>query len=110
MPHAVQGALNWLEETQDKSLEELQAAQAAAAEDEDEDGEGKPNIDPLEDGAGAKSLVCNDCGKKFRNADQASFHADKRSVLPTLSLPDHAADSHAADTRTSPSRQMRLLR
>jgi hypothetical protein len=66
----VQQALNWLEENQDKPLEELQAAQAAAAEDE----EGALS---LPSGESASSLVCNDCGKRFRNHDQASFHASK---------------------------------
>jgi len=71
----VQQALTWLEETQDKPLEELQAAQASAAADEDE--EGGPSIPS---GETAQSLVCNECGKKFRNHDQASFHASKTWV------------------------------
>lgn len=45
--------------------------------DEDEDIDAvRANIDALESGV-AKSLVCNDCGKKFRNQDLASFHASK---------------------------------
>jgi hypothetical protein len=67
--------LNWLEENQDKPLEELQAAQAAAAaaaaDDEEEGALSMPS------GESASSLVCNDCGKRFRNHDQASFHASK---------------------------------
>ncbi|KAK3377714.1 DNA-binding protein [Podospora didyma] len=70
----LQGALNWLEENQDKPLEELQADAAAAAEDDDE--EVKPTIAHLE-GENAKSLVCNVCQKKFRNHELATFHATK---------------------------------
>ncbi|KAK4138927.1 hypothetical protein BT67DRAFT_438222 [Trichocladium antarcticum] len=70
----LQQALNWLEANQDKPLEELQAATAtagAAAEDEDDAAASIPT------GENAMSLVCNDCGKKFRTHDQASFHAAK---------------------------------
>jgi UBX domain-containing protein 1/4 len=70
----VQQALNWLEENQDKPLEELQAAQAAAAAEAAEDEEGAVS---MPSGETASSLVCNDCGKRFRNHDQASFHASK---------------------------------
>ncbi len=66
----VQQALNWLEENQDKSTEELQAAQASAADDQ----EGGPS---MPSGESAKSLICNDCGKKFRTHDEATFHAGK---------------------------------
>lgn len=69
--NAVQQALNWLEENQDKPLEELQASQAAAGGAEGEAGPSMPT------GETAMSLVCNECGKKFRNHDQASFHASK---------------------------------
>ncbi|KAK0619256.1 ubiquitin-related domain-containing protein [Immersiella caudata] len=68
----LQGALNWLEETQDKPLEELQAAGASTAESQAEGSDSAA----LED-VNAKSLVCNECGKKFRNHDAASFHASK---------------------------------
>ncbi|CAM1500550.1 Fc.00g097120.m01.CDS01 [Cosmosporella sp. VM-42] len=75
----LQGALTWLEENEDKSIEEIQAAIAAKKkenEDETED-ETKAKIAELESGSTAKSLVCNDCGKKFRNQDLASYHASK---------------------------------
>ena len=78
---AVQQALNWLEDNQDKSLEELQAAQASAVDDQ----EGGPSIPS---GESAKSLVCNDCGKKFRTRDEASFHAAKTYGSLTDSLVD----------------------
>lgn len=77
--HTVQGALQWLEDNQDKSLEEIQSAEKDKEDDEDED-EIKANIAAIEAGGTAKSLVCNECGKKFRNADLASFHATKRQV------------------------------
>jgi hypothetical protein len=63
----VQGALEWLEENQDKSLEDIQASQ----QDEDEEA---PALKPGEE---ARSLVCNECGKKFRSTAQAEFHASK---------------------------------
>lgn len=65
---AVQGALEWLETNQDKSLEEIKA-QAEQAEDEE-----GPALQPGEE---PRSLVCNDCGKKFRSTAQAEFHASK---------------------------------
>ncbi|OIW23464.1 hypothetical protein CONLIGDRAFT_649498 [Coniochaeta ligniaria NRRL 30616] len=74
----LQGALTWLEENQDKPLDELQAQAskpAAAAEDDDDD-EGAPKI-PAVDGENAKSLVCNECGKRFKNEALASYHASK---------------------------------
>ena len=64
MNNSVQGALEWLEQNQDKSLDEIKAAQ-------DEEG---PALQPGEE---ARSLVCNDCGKKFRSQAQAEFHASK---------------------------------
>lgn len=70
----VQGALQWLEDNQDKPLDELQAEAAAKADDGEE--EEKAEIAALEAGQ-ANSLVCNECGKKFRNKDLASFHASK---------------------------------
>lgn len=66
MTCAVQGALEWLETNQDKSLEEIKAEQA-----DDEEG---PALQPGEE---ARSLVCNDCGKRFRSQAQAEFHASK---------------------------------
>lgn len=63
----LQGALEWLEQNQDKSLDEIKAAQEA----EEEEG---PALQPGEE---ARSLVCNDCGKKFRSQAQAEFHASK---------------------------------
>ncbi|KAJ5355421.1 uncharacterized protein N7496_012633 [Penicillium cataractarum] len=63
----LQGALEWLEENQDKSLEEIQESQQA----EDEEA---PALKPGEE---ARSLVCNECGKKFRSQAQAEFHASK---------------------------------
>ncbi|AEO63603.1 uncharacterized protein THITE_2109091 [Thermothielavioides terrestris NRRL 8126] len=70
----LQQALNWLEENQDKPLEELQASQSAATTAGGGDQEGNSSASP---GETARSLVCNECGKKFRNHDQASFHASK---------------------------------
>ncbi|KAL5342542.1 hypothetical protein BJX70DRAFT_293308 [Aspergillus crustosus] len=66
----LQGALEWLEQNQDKTLEEIQSA-GAGAQEEDEEGP------PLQPGEEARSLVCNECGKKFRSHAQAEFHASK---------------------------------
>lgn len=66
---SVQGALEWLEENQDKSLDEIKAA--ASNEPEGEEG---PALRPGEE---PRSLVCNECGKKFRSHAQAEFHASK---------------------------------
>ncbi|KAE8146697.1 hypothetical protein BDV25DRAFT_46698 [Aspergillus avenaceus] len=62
----IQGALEWLEANQDKSLEEIK-----------EDAKGDEEGPPLQPGEEARSLVCNDCGKKFRSHAQAEFHASK---------------------------------
>lgn len=77
----VQGALQWLEDNQDKSLEEIQAA---APDDEEEEDETKAKIAELESGQSAKSLICNECGKRFRNPDLASYHATKTYELTLL--------------------------
>ncbi|KAF4582245.1 UBA/TS-N domain containing protein [Ophiocordyceps camponoti-floridani] len=71
----LQGALQWLEDNQEKSLEEIQDASNDANEDEDE-AETRAKIAELETGK-ARSLVCNECGKRFRNQDLASYHATK---------------------------------
>ena len=65
--YTVQGALEWLETNQDKSMDEIKNPETDAS------------IDPpaLKDGEVAKSMKCNDCGKKFRSMAQAEFHAEK---------------------------------
>jgi len=63
----LQGALEWLEANQDKSLDEINAPSQV---DPDE----PPALKPGEE---ARSLVCNDCGKRFRSQAQAEFHASK---------------------------------
>lgn len=73
----LQGALEWLEANQDKPLEELQGTTSAAAADEEEDEAGGANIASVDEGESAQSLVCNECGKRFRNSNTATFHATK---------------------------------
>lgn len=63
----VQGALEWLEQNQDRSLDDITAASTTQ---DDE----APALQP---GETARSLVCNECGKKFRSTAQAEFHATK---------------------------------
>jgi hypothetical protein len=75
MRSTVQGALQWLEDNQDKSMEEITAAATSSADAAETD----PTIMPaaLQEGEVAKSMVCNECGKKFRSMAQAEFHASK---------------------------------
>jgi DNA repair exonuclease SbcCD ATPase subunit len=56
-------AIDWLDKNADKSIEDLK-----------DDDDGNP---ALEAGEQARSMVCNDCGKKFRGMSQAQFHAEK---------------------------------
>jgi UBX domain-containing protein 1/4 len=70
----VQGALQWLEDNQDKSIEDIKAPAPEAKDHDDDPNELPPN---LLEGEVAKSLVCNECGKKFRSHAQAEFHASK---------------------------------
>jgi hypothetical protein len=63
----LQGAIDWLEKNQDKSVDDIKAAQADAATE-------PPALKPGEE---AKSLVCDDCNKKFRSVAQAEFHGSK---------------------------------
>ncbi|PGH22950.1 hypothetical protein AJ80_02999 [Polytolypa hystricis UAMH7299] len=70
----LQGALEWLESNQDNSLEEIKAASAAQTAAAGADPDEPPALKPGEE---ARSLVCNDCGKRFRSQAQAEFHASK---------------------------------
>lgn len=63
----LQGAIDWLDKNQDKTIEQIKEDQASASEE-------PPELKPGEE---AKSLVCDDCGKKFRSVPQAEFHASK---------------------------------
>lgn len=63
----LQGAIDWLEKNQDKSIEEIKEEQS----------EQPPELKPGEE---ARSLKCDDCGKKFRSPAQAEFHASKTYV------------------------------
>ncbi|KAL9112807.1 MAG: hypothetical protein Q9187_007709 [Circinaria calcarea] len=73
----LQGALEWLEQMQDKSLEEINTPTSSAktaVENNDDANAEPPELKP---GEVAKSLVCNDCGKMFRSVAQAEFHGAK---------------------------------
>ncbi|KAF2642428.1 hypothetical protein P280DRAFT_264914 [Massarina eburnea CBS 473.64] len=66
---SLQDAIDWLEKNQDTPVDDLKAAQASAATSDE-----PPALQPGEE---AQSLVCNDCGKKFRSQAQAEWHASK---------------------------------
>ena len=72
---AVDQAVEWLDKYADQSVADITAADAAQAEDD----ETNPSVEPaaLKPGELAQSLVCNDCGKKFRSQAQAELHATK---------------------------------
>jgi hypothetical protein len=73
----VQGALQWLEDNQDKSLDEITKASSSTSAPKENDDD--PNAEPpaLNEGEVANSLICNECGKRFRSTAQAEFHAGK---------------------------------
>ena len=75
MKELVEQAVEWLDKNADKSVEDITSAEAAQAEED----ETNPNVEPaaLNPGEVARSLVCNECGKKFRSQAQAEFHASK---------------------------------
>ncbi|KAK7191053.1 hypothetical protein DPSP01_007776 [Paraphaeosphaeria sporulosa] len=64
---SLQDAIDWLEKNQDTPIDELHTKQAAADE--------EPPA--LKEGEVARSLTCDDCGKRFRSTDQASYHSTK---------------------------------
>ncbi|KAI9840795.1 MAG: hypothetical protein M1838_003902, partial [Thelocarpon superellum] len=67
----LQGALEWLESMQDKSMDEIKES---AAHNENDPTAEPPDLKP---GEQARSLICNECGKRFRSQAQAEFHASK---------------------------------
>ncbi|KAL8711549.1 MAG: hypothetical protein Q9220_003959 [cf. Caloplaca sp. 1 TL-2023] len=70
----LQGALEWLEANQDLSYADINT-KSAKPEEADDDPDAEPAA--LKPGEEPRSLVCNDCGKKFRSQAQAEFHASK---------------------------------
>ncbi|KAL6714917.1 hypothetical protein ACLMJK_007177 [Lecanora helva] len=69
----LQGALEWLEKNQDRSTEEVIADEAEAKAELDSAAE----VTETKAGEEAKSLICNECQRKFRGHSQAEFHASK---------------------------------
>ncbi len=63
----LQAAIDWLDKNQEIALDQIKENSASA------DAE-PPALNPGEE---AKSLMCNDCGKRFRSQAQAEFHASK---------------------------------
>ncbi len=73
---AVQDAIDWLGNNQDRPLDDIKTEIA-----EEEEAAGpKVTTAPIATGEEAHSLVCNDCGKKFSTHAMAEFHASKTSV------------------------------
>lgn len=70
----VNGAIDWLEKNQDRSLEELKEEAAAAST------EPSVSAKAVEGDAVAQSWMCNECGKKFRTTSEMQFHANKRFI------------------------------
>ncbi|CAI6338169.1 unnamed protein product [Periconia digitata] len=66
---SLQDAIDWLEKNQETPIDDLKAAQAQASTSDEPPA--------LQAGEVAQSLVCNDCGKKFRSQAQAEWHASK---------------------------------
>lgn len=61
-------AIDWLDKNSDKDISQLRDEDAADTE---------ANGPALQAGETAKSMVCNECQKKFRSMAQAQFHAEK---------------------------------
>ncbi|MCJ1298932.1 hypothetical protein MMC08_001723 [Hypocenomyce scalaris] len=70
----LQGALEWLEQNQDKPLDDILRPLVTPTNDDDDANAEPPALKPGEE---ARSLMCNECGKKFRSQAQAEFHASK---------------------------------
>ncbi|KAF1940783.1 hypothetical protein EJ02DRAFT_455712 [Clathrospora elynae] len=63
----LQGAIDWLDKNQEKSIDDITQEQASASDD----------APALAEGEVPKSLVCEDCGRKLRSTAQAEWHASK---------------------------------
>jgi hypothetical protein len=69
---SLQDAIDWLDKNADKPLDEIKGGGGDAT------AEGEEEEPPaLQAGEQARSLVCDDCGKKFRSQAQAEWHAEK---------------------------------
>eukprot|EP00918_Siedleckia_nematoides_P057614 GHVU01125628.1.p1 GENE.GHVU01125628.1~~GHVU01125628.1.p1 ORF type:complete len:314 (+),score=91.29 GHVU01125628.1:214-1155(+) len=62
-------AIDWLDKNADKSVEDLKQ--------DEKDNELEEGAPQLAVGETARSMVCNECNKKFRSMAQAQFHAEK---------------------------------
>ncbi|POS86752.1 hypothetical protein EPUL_001711, partial [Erysiphe pulchra] len=63
---SLQNALEWLSENENKTMEELNSV--------DKSNESSADLTPLETGEVAKSMVCDDCGKKLRSMMAVQNH------------------------------------
>lgn len=96
----MQGALEWLEENQDKPIDEVRAAISSKASTADP-ASASSSADPV-----AASLICNECQKKFRSTNDANYHAEKsghtdfsESVETIAPLTDEEKKAKLADLR-----------
>ncbi|KAH9881327.1 hypothetical protein IAQ61_000050 [Plenodomus lingam] len=76
------GAIDWLDKNQEKSLDEIKAQRASASSAASSapvavDAFASEEAPALSAGEEAKSLVCDDCGRKLRSTTQAEWHASK---------------------------------
>ena len=74
------------------------------------DPETDPSIEPaaLKDGEVARSLKCDECGKKFRSMAQAEFHGNKTYVHVPSSFAPYLTLYESVAMTNSPSQQRRL--
>jgi UBX domain-containing protein 1/4 len=94
----VQDAIDWLGNNQDRSLDDIKAEIAA---DEEESAGPKVTTAATDTGEEARSLVCNDCGKKFTTHSQAEFHASKTYVPLPLTLHQKAPLANQSSEHTN---------
>lgn len=76
------GAIDWLDKNQEKSLDEIKAQRASASSAASSapvavDAFASEEAPALSAGEEAKSLACDDCGRKLRSTTQAEWHASK---------------------------------
>lgn len=75
---SVDAALQWLEDNQEKDLEEIKSADAPDVTVTPVAGDSASNEESV-----ARSFVCNECGKSMRDTEAMQYHAAKSYVYQT---------------------------